>query len=376
MTRPGSRSVRIALAVLALLFPALRAQAAQTPGAAPAAKTTTIKSIQIDQSGEVWIVKIEADGPLPAPTIGELEAPARVFLDFAGVRTKINAVPGAAGAPVVRVRAAVNSASPLITRVVVDLSGRQPIRTEAEKIAAGRFNVLVGQVAESASTPAAPKPSTSANAPSSAKASTSAKATVDKPVDKPVEKPGGQQTEIPPVGPLPSPRPDVPPPGTPSSPPTAPAPAPATAPTTSPPAVSPLPARSTTPPVPAKDAEKYLEQIGPTLNRYRKLQPALAAIDRQDPRPTEDLTVVREESAAVLRALTAYRPSETVRPTHDLLVRSASFALMAATLRNDVGTRPDPEKLRNAASAAAGALLLLDRVCSELGCSPAEARRN
>lgn len=366
MTRPGSRSLRIALVVLAFLFPGLRAQAAQIPGAVPAAKTTTIKSIQIDQSGEVWIVKIEADGPLPAPKIGEVDAPARVFLDFAGVRTKINAVQATTGAPVLRVRAAVNSSSPLITRVVIDLSAREPIRTEAEQIAMGRFNVLIGQVVERPAPAPAPERSTSAKAPTSAKTT----------ADKPVAKPGDRPAEIPPVGPLPSPRSDVPPPGTPSSPPTAPAPAPATSPTTSPPAVSPLPARSTTPPVPARDAEKYLEQVGPTLTRYRKLQPALASIDRQDPKPAEDLTVVREESAAVLRALTAYRPSDTVRPTHDLLVRSASFALMAATLRHDAGTRADPEKLRNAASAAAGALLLLDRVCSELGCSPPEVRRD
>jgi hypothetical protein len=350
MTRPGSRSLRVALAVLALWLPALRGHAAQAPGAPAAAKTTVIKSIQLDRSGDVWIVRIEADGPLPAPKIGELDAPVRVFLDFPGVRTRTAGVQGETGAPIARVRAAVNSVSPLLTRVVIDLSARQPIRTEAEQIAAGRFNVLVGEVAESPQPPVPP----------------SVKAAGD--------------TEIPPVGPLPSPRPDAPPAGTPASPPTAPAPAPTTAPMTSPavspPAVSPLPARSTTPPVPAKDAEKYLEQIGPTLNRYRKLQPALVSIDRQDPKPAEDLAVIREESAAVLRALTAYRPADSVRPTHDLLVRSASFALMAATLRNDAGTGADPEKMRNAASAAAGALLLLDRVCSELGCSSPEVSRN
>jgi hypothetical protein len=372
MTRPGSQSLRVALAGLALLLPGLRAHAVQAPGVAPAAKTTIIKSIHLDRSGDVWIVRIEADGPLPAPKIGELDAPARVFLDFAGVRTKTAGVQGAAGAPIMRVRAAVNSVSPLLTRVVIDLSARQPIRTEAEQLPAGRFNVLVGEVADSPQPPASP----------------SAKTTGVKPAASPQPPAANAQraptpTDISPVGPLPSPRPDTPPPGTPAAPPTSPAPAPVTpapsamtSPATSPPAVSPLPARSTTPPVPARDAQKYLEQIGPTLNRYRKLQPALVSIDRQDPKPAGDLTAIREESAAVLRALTAYRPGESVRPTHDLLVRSASFALMAATLRHDAGTQADPEKLRNAASAAAGALLLLDRVCSELGCSPSDERRN
>jgi len=184
-----------------------------------------------------------------------------------------------------------------------------------------------------------------------------------------VERPASAEVPrgIPPVASLPPPARQGPPPDTPvSGPPSAPASAPS---------ASPVPARTTTAPVPPREAERYLEQIGPTLTRYRKLRPALASIDRQDPKPPEDLTEVREECAAVLRALTAYRASDALRPTHDLLVRSASFAMMAATLRNDVGMRADPEKLRNAASAAAGALLLLDRACAELGCSTAEAGR-
>ena len=56
--------------------------------------------------------------------------------------------------------------------------------------------------------------------------------------------------------------------------------------------------------------------------------------------------------------------------THDVLVRAASLALMAATLRDDLGGRADPTTIRNASSAAAGALLLLDRVCIEIGCGP------
>lgn len=365
MTRTGLRSLRIALALLAVLAAGIRASAAQAPGAAESPKApraTTIKGVQIERSGDVWIVKIEADGPLPAPKIGELDAPARVFLDFSGVRAGTGTVQGVTGAPVVRVRTAVNSTSPLVARVVIDLAFKQPIRTEDKQIATGLFNVLIGEVA----------PTSTA----------SAKATADKSVGKPNAEPQAPNPErpapaevprgIPPVGSLPPPVRPGPPPdmSPPSGPPSAPASAPPSA-----PSASPVPARTTTAPVPPKEAERYLEQIGPTLTRYRKLRPALASIDRQDPKPPEDLTAVREECAAVLRALTAHRASDALRPTHDLLVRSASFALMAATLRNDVGMRADPEKLRNAASAAAGALLLLDRACAELGCSTAEAGR-
>ena len=365
MTRPGSRSLSIAVAVLAVCCSGIRTSAAQvpaTPETPKAPRGTTIKSIKIDRSGDVWVVKIEADGPLPAPTIGELDAPARVFLDFSGVSTRTTAVQGIAGAPVVRVRSAVNTASPLVSRVVIDLAFKQPIRTEDKQIETGRFNVLVGEVAPTSAeaspsakatgTPGAEPPAPIADRPA---------ATTERPTPGPViSVPVG----IPPVNPLPPQARPAPPETTPESG------------LPSPPGASPVPARSTTPPVPARDAERYLEQISATLTRYRKLRPTLTTIDRQDPKLPEDLSSVREECAAVLRALTAYRPSDALRPTHDLLVRSASFALMATTLRNDAGTRAEPEKMRNAASAAAGALLLLDRACAELGCSPTEARQN
>ena len=93
MSRTGLRSLRIAFALLAVLAAGIRASAAQAPGAPESPKgprATTIKGVQIERSGDVWIVKIEADGPLPAPKIGELDAPARVFLDFSGVRVNLS----------------------------------------------------------------------------------------------------------------------------------------------------------------------------------------------------------------------------------------------------------------------------------------------
>ena len=94
----------------------------------------------------------------------------------------------------------------------------------------------------------------------------------------------------------------------------------------------------------------------------------LVAIDQQQPLPS--LTANRTEVSAIFRTLSTMRPNEVVRATHDLLVRSASLALMALTLRDTpAGEPPNQEALRNAASAAAGALLLLDRVCMEIGCA-------
>jgi hypothetical protein len=336
-----------------VLFIALAAGAADLLGA-QSARTNTIKSVRITRSGDLWTVALEADGPLPAPKIGELEGPPRVYLDFENVRTAVNNVAGETGAPVVRVRAAVHSRAPLITRVVVDLASKQPIRTEADQLEAGRFRVLIGTVAPdpvAVAKPERPPPATAA-------------------VETPI-------APVPLLPPLPAAAPS-------SAPAAAAAAASGTTPpdpagtssTVSSPGISPLPARSTTPPVPPKDADRYLEQIGSALTRYRKLRSMLASIDREEDVEPADLPAARQQFAAVLRTLTAHRASDSVKATHDLLVRSVSFALMAATLRADAGTRADPEKLRNAASAAAGALLLLDRVCGELNCPELQQSEN
>jgi hypothetical protein len=346
MTRSRSRSGRAALAALAVpgfLFMALAICTAPLRALQAPPATSTIKHIRITRSGDLWTIALEADGPLPAPKIGELDAPPRVYLDFDGVRTTASTVTAESGVPILRVRAAVHSRTPLVSRVVVDLTVKQPIRTEAEQLDSGRFRILIGTV-----TPAPAEPSGA-----------------DVPKPAPIT---GRIVEPPVLLPPPSPPPDTSgtfaghrvaePPGTSSSP--------------AAPSLSPVPARSTIPAVAAKDAERYLEQVGGALERYRKLVPTLSSIDRKEAAVPPAIGAAREEFAAVLRALTALQPADAVKPVHDLLVRSASFALMAATLRQDAGRRADPDTMRNAASAAAGAMLLLDRVCLDLGCMPAQ----
>ena len=55
-----------------------------------------------------------------------------------------------------------------------------------------------------------------------------------------------------------------------------------------------------------------------------------------------------------------------------MLLQSCTLAQRALKLRAAGG---DQAMMRNAGSAAAGALLLLDRVCIELGCDPSGAKR-
>jgi len=75
-----------------------------------------------------------------------------------------------------------------------------------------------------------------------------------------------------------------------------------------------------------------------------------------------------EEFERLRSDLTAVKPPETLRSQHDMLFQAATLALMATRLRLEGFRTTDAATLRNAASAAAGATLLLDRACAELGC--------
>ncbi len=75
-----------------------------------------------------------------------------------------------------------------------------------------------------------------------------------------------------------------------------------------------------------------------------------------------------EEFERLRQELAGIKPPDSLRPQHDMLLQSTILALMATRLRLEGFRTLDPATLRNAASAAAGATLLLDRVCADLGC--------
>ncbi len=356
---------RSAFCVLFLLLPVLSERAgAQTP------LPVTIKSVRLSPSPAGPVVTIESDGPLPQPALGEVDGPPRVFLDFPGVRTAARSVTQPVGA-VKRVRIALHNANPPSTRVVLDLERLQPVSLDTSATGAGRLLILVG--GSSPSLPASPKPALPE--PPLPPATTSPAVPTPPPPKPPSNVPESKPApdkatpeKTPPSVPADAAVRPVPqlgsetPPATTSTPP--PPPPSSVAP---PPAV---PKRSAAAKIPPRDAERYREQVGPSLDRLRAMRDLLVAVDQQQPLPS--VTEHRTEISGILRTLNTVKASEVVRGTHDLLVRSASLALMALTLRDTPpGDPPDQEALRNAASAAAGALLLLDRVCMEIGCTAA-----
>jgi hypothetical protein len=310
------------------------------------------------------VVTIEADGPLPQPALGEVDGPPRVFLDFPGVRTTARPVTQSVD-NVKRVRIALHNANPLSTRVVLDLEQLQPVRLDTSAVGAGRLAILIG--GNSPSSPAAPKPALpEPPLPPATTSPTASAPPAPRPLNPPENKPAPEKA--PPSLPADTPLKPVPPLG-PENPPvtTTTPPPPSSTPAVPAPSV---PKRSAAAKIPPRDAERYREQVGPSLGRLRSMRDLLVAVDQQQPLPS--VAANRTEISGILRTLNGVKPSDIVRGTHDLLVRSASLALMALTLRDTPpGDPPDQEALRNAASAAAGALLLLDRVCMEIGCTAA-----
>ena len=78
------------------------------------------------------------------------------------------------------------------------------------------------------------------------------------------------------------------------------------------------------------------------------------------PAAMQEFDRLREELAAI-------RPPETLRAQHDLLLQATRLASTAAKLRFEAVQSGNTALRRNAASAAAGAALMLDRAFAEVG---------
>ena len=319
---------------------------------AQAVTPTAIRSISVATSGQNVVVTIEATGGLPLPTSGVVDGPPRVFFDFAGVALRARAVTPSTDARLRRVRAAVHTAKPLVTRVVLDLVALQPYSLER---APGRVRVIVGSTPNQLSggiAPVPPLPEPPAPAPIPREPiRTPAAEPVPMPAPIPREPPVGPPPTRPAASSVPSaqPRPDPP------------------AAVVTPPPHSPLtpPRQSSAPP---KDVERYRRQISPALDRLRLQEPLLTSLDIAEDQTMDRVQLAVEEFERLRQELLGIKPPDTLRPQHDMLIQSTVLALMATRLRLEAFRTSDPATLRNAASAAAGATLLLDRVCADLGC--------
>jgi AMIN domain len=357
----GARDLlaRMVVAWLGLLM-----SAGSVHAAGQATPAIAIRAISTMAGGPTFVVTIEATGALPLPSSGVVDGPPRIYLDFPGVALKAPAVTSSNDPRLLRVRAGVHSVKPLVTRVVLDLVTLQPYSIER---GAGQVRVVVSvatnqlprAMAPVPPLPEPPKPSPAPHEP--------ARPLTREPVATPP--PHTREPTSPMIGP-PAPAPAS---ATPvSGPPVTPAPSPPerpparlSSPTSVPPrAASPPPI----PPPPAKDMERYRRQISPALDRLRLQEPLLASLDIAEVQTVDRVQLAVEEFERLRVELAGIKPPDSLRSQHDMLIQSTTLALMATRLRLEAFRTSDPATLRNAASAAAGATLLLDRVCADLGC--------
>ncbi len=297
-------------------------EGAQT-GAVPVLRAVRVVA---EASGGATTVILEASGPLPAPVSGALDGPPRIYLDLNGVRPGPAVRLSEPGALVLRARVALHSANPMTTRVVLDLSRPSAYSIDSSGRALGRLIILLD-------------------------ASSSASAAVSSPV---VRTPPRTVTLPPAAPPSAIPSPAIPSAVTPS--PAAPSPP-----------VSGLPAA---PPRRARGADAYAGQVSVALGRLHALRPVLASIDHRAEQPGGDLTAAAAEFDAVARVLAAIKPPAPREATHGLLLRACALGARAARMRLYSARTGDSASGWNAASAAAGALIMLDGASTELGYSP------
>ena len=115
--------------------------------------------------------------------------------------------------------------------------------------------------------------------------------------------------------------------------------------------------------VPDPATRRYLASVQPALDGLAALREVLADIDRRTNAPADRLQTARSELAGLRRVVASVKPPAKIGEAHDLLNSVVGFASTALDLPTDESGAVAP----NASSAAAGALLMLQRAEAELG---------
>ena len=114
--------------------------------------------------------------------------------------------------------------------------------------------------------------------------------------------------------------------------------------------------------------------LGAILAQLDALTPLLTAIDSHGETSTVRLQGAAAQIDSAVDALHALRPPRALRPARDRLAQACAVASQAVSARLRAATSGDAALNGNAASAAAGALLLLEAARADLGLSVRPAR--
>jgi type IV pilus assembly protein PilQ len=174
LVRPAEYTVKSARNTirveLASAVPSAAAPKIPTPAPVPVAaaanastEATAIERVRSSRSGSTTVVTISANGKLsPTGVTESRDLPRRLILDFPNVSTRAAAQTPGDGDLVRRVRVAVNSQTPLVTRVVMELGDGATYALQRGTVGTRELSVVVTGGAEAATaataTPAASTP--------------------------------------------------------------------------------------------------------------------------------------------------------------------------------------------------------------------------
>ena len=152
-----SRAARLPFAAALALAGSIAVAAVTTPKVVPA---TTLEAVRAAHAGQRTTVTLSADGQLTPTNISESpDKPRRLVLDFADVTARTGSQNVAS--PLVRnVRVALNSRSPLVTRVVIEIDEKATYHVERGADADRDLAVIFepGQGSQKIMLPATPEP--------------------------------------------------------------------------------------------------------------------------------------------------------------------------------------------------------------------------
>jgi hypothetical protein len=279
MNKPVLGAFSFAAGLVLSVSVAARAQATAPSGA----QTASLTRVTVAPGP---VVVITAAGALPAPTVGVLHAPERIYLDLAGVSTRTLRVQGD-GDLVASVRIAQHDLTPLVARVVLDLNRASRYSVNSAARESGRIEIALTPSA-AVSTAAAP--------------------------DK-----------------------------------------------AAPPAMPAVRSKTTN-----AARERYVARVEQTLGDVSALQSVLRDLDRKTPVPPERLQPAQAELGRLRTTVESLRPPLDLTEAHDLLRSAIGFAASALDLASS-STAGVPD---NASSAAAGAVMLFERIQTELQKNP------
>jgi hypothetical protein len=305
------------------------------PAAAQVPRDVALKYVRVALEDGVPVATIEADGPLPAVARHSLDNPPRVYFDLPGVVSKTIGLTEVAGVGVVdRARVAQNSTDPVVSRVVLDLSKAQTVRVDDTDRQKGRIRIFVGAQTTSVETtpaPSAPPPPAAGPVVAARKPSMVAAAAQPPAASppNPVHAPPAARVED----------------------------APASAPGQN--------ARVNSAAAKSEGRSPFARALG----RIEAQRTVLKLIEANENVDAGVLHFANAELSEVRKAVTAMTAQDVLAQMRDLIQTSCTLGAAATKIRLDALTADTPAARGSAASAAAGALMLLDQACSSIRCS-------